>query len=66
MKTLWEHSLESISENHVVEELSQNEIEMYCDGFCAGVLAAINSTNNLPEYKETIEHIKWKMGIGIE
>ena len=66
MKSLWENALDTINAEYVTEELEPNEIEMYCDGFCAGVQAAINSANNLPEYKEVIEHIKWKMGIAIK
>lgn len=37
--------------------------EIYADGYCAGVWAAIEIISKDPAYKDAVELIEWKIGI---
>lgn len=68
MKTLWENAQEDAKINCPTKmpETIMDLREIYCDGYCSGVWAAIEALKNLPEYKDATEHIKFKIGIDYE
>lgn len=69
MKTLYENAYEEAKLNLVEDPMPttcEELREVYADGYCAGVWAALEIISKDPEYKEAVEFIRWKIGIDVE
>ena len=66
MKTLWQNAYEDAQLNLVEDPMPitcEELREIYANGYCSGVWAALEIISKDPEYKDVVELIKWQIGI---
>ena len=66
MKHLYQNAYEDAQLNLVEDPMPttcEELREIYADGYCSGVWAALEIISKDPAYKDAVELIKWKIGI---